>query len=141
MSTHDEPLSVNEECSVCRSPLLLEACGKLPCSHDLHVDCMHALRSFGLTSDVCPTCRAGPPDGWDGAHDEATRRFLVVERACARGDSSWEGLTAAEAAEVEAARAGWLAAARQGNHPFAQNSLGLLYVLGRGGGAAAPPMA
>jgi TPR repeat protein len=98
-----------------------------------HAACVAELRKFKL-KQACPLCRTPLPPGPDKLFEDATLRYLVVDRRVERGKASWGALTKDEQRELHAAVGGWRAAADQG-HAMAQYNLGLSFAQRRGGDA------
>jgi hypothetical protein len=64
-----------------------------------HAACVAELRKFKL-KQVCPLCRTPLPPGPDKLHEEATLRYLVLDRRVERGKASWGALTKDEQGEM-----------------------------------------
>jgi TPR repeat protein len=64
-------------------------------------------------------------------YEDATLRYLVIERRVERGKASWSALTKDEQRELYTAVDGWRAAAAQGYAPAAAH-LGFMLAKGRG---------
>jgi TPR repeat protein len=125
-----EAASEGEDCPICLEPVALASATTLPCDHMFHAACVADLRKFKLKK-VCPLCRTPLPPGPDKLHEEATLRYMVVERRVERGKASWGALTKDEQREMHDAVDGWRAAAAQG-HSEAQVHLGHMSYQGRG---------
>ena len=95
-----------------------------------HAACVAELRKFKL-KQACPLCRTPLPPGPEKLYEEATLRYMVVQRRVERGKASWGALTKDEQRELHAAVGGLRAAADQG-HAQAQYNLGVMFDQGRG---------
>ena len=99
-----------------------------------HRECVEKLRKFGI-SQACPMCRAELPPGPEKLHDDALRRWFVLEKRYGQGSHrSWRrvsnGGDRRELAEVMRIIHD---AADQG-HGQAQFNLGVMYENGQGVG-------
>jgi len=119
-----------EECSICLDSISEASTCTLQCTHVFHAACMEELRKFGMTQ-ACPLCRTPLPPGPAQLNEEAIYRFVMVGRLVERGGASWSALPAKAQSEVDAAIAGWQAAAEQG-FAEAQRNLGQLFDFGYG---------
>jgi hypothetical protein len=125
MSPRKGAASEGEECPICLDPVAVASATTLPCAHVFHAACVAELRKFGV-KQACPLCRAPLPPGPEKLHEEATRRYFVVNRRVERGKASWGALTKTEQQEMNAVVDGWRAAAAQG-HAMAQFALGSMF--------------
>ena len=121
---------VGDKCSICLDSLAAAQVTTLQCAHIFHIACVSELRKFGVTQ-ACPLCRTPLLAGPEKVCEEASRRYLVVDRMVARGEASWSALPAAAQHEVDEVVTGWRTAADQG-HAEAQNYLGYIFDTGRG---------
>jgi len=80
---------------------------------------------------TCPLCRSPLTPGPVELFDEATRRYVMVQRRVLRGLASWSALPTSAQLEMDAAITGWRAAADQGS-AMAQFLLGDVYEKGCG---------
>jgi len=101
----------NQECSICLAYVTGPTTCILPCLHTFHVKCVEDLRAFGV-AQVCPMCRAKLPPGPEELFDEATRRFLKLEKQGSMG--CWSSLSIAQREEVNEVTSTWRVAADQG---------------------------
>jgi TPR repeat protein len=95
-----------------------------------HAACVAELQKLKL-KQACPLCRTPLPPGPEKLYEEATLRYMVVQRRVERGNASWGALTKDEQRELHAAVGRWRAAADQ-EHAEAQYNLGLSFDQGRG---------
>jgi len=119
-----------QECSICLVSLTNATATTLQCAHVFHATCVADLQKFGVEQS-CPLCRAPLPPGPEQLNEEAARRYTVVYRLVKRGEASWSTLPIRAQHELEAAVAGWRAAAEQGNLSAVHN-MGNLYHEGSG---------
>ena len=122
--------AAGEKCSICLDPLADSS--TLECNHVFHVACVAELRKLGV-EQTCPLCRAPLPAGPEQLNEEAARRYVVALRLVAQGKATWSALPAKAQQEVDAAVAGWQAAAEQG---FVEAMLHLGHVFEEGHGVA-----
>jgi len=108
-------VGASDKCAICQDLLVTDAsvC-TLPCDHVFHGECVIELRKFGITQ-ACPVCRAVIPAGLGKMFDEATRRFVVIQKLVERGKASWSTLPEWAQKELDASMAGWRTAANKGN--------------------------
>jgi hypothetical protein len=119
-----------EKCSICLHLLSEEATYTLPCTHVFHGACVSELRKLGV-KQACPLCRAPLPPGPEKVFEESTRRYIVVKQLVDRGYASWSALPTSAQQSIDAAVAGWRAAADEG-FILAQHALGNAYFTGQG---------
>ena len=101
-------------CTICLDPLVGEnLCCTLPCTHVFHSSCVADLRKFGV-QQVCPLCRVPLPSGLAKAFEDVTLRFMGIRQLVETGRASWSRLPEWAQREVDAAIAGWRAAAKEG---------------------------
>jgi len=122
--------NAGDKCAICLDVLLKEPASTLDCAHSFHSSCVAELKNSGV-NQVCPLCRIPLQPGPEQLFEEATRRYMVVDRLVERGGASWSALPPAAQLEVEAAIAGWRAAAEQGSQ-WAQVNLAVQLNRGRG---------
>jgi hypothetical protein len=68
-------------------------------STTIHASCVDGLRSLG-TKQVCPMCRVELPPGREKLLDEATRRYLEMQRQVDSAQALWSELTKAQQLEM-----------------------------------------
>jgi hypothetical protein len=102
-----------EDCPICLDPVALASATTLPCAHVFHAACVAELRKFKL-KQACPLCRTPLPPSPEKLLEEATLRYVVLNRRVERGKASWGALTKDEQQEMYAVESGWRAAAAQG---------------------------
>ena len=122
--------SVMEKCAICLELLSKESACALPCAHVFHGKCVSELRKFGV-EQACPLCRTLLPPGPEKVFEESSRRYVLILRQIETDRASWSALSASAQREVDAAIAGWQAAAEEG-HLQAQFNLGVIFKEGRG---------
>ena len=122
--------AAEEECIICLDSLNKAPITKLKCTHVFHAECVEELRKFGV-KQACPLCRSPLPAGPEQLNEEATRRYLVIDRQVAQGKASWSSLSPALQREIGEVIAGWRSAADQ-DFALAQYNLGLMFMHGRG---------
>jgi len=122
--------ATGEKCAICQDTLADASSVTLPCTHVFHGPCVSELRKFGV-QQVCPLCRVSLPLGPEKVFEEATRRFMVIDRLVETGRMSWSGLPDWAQRELDAVIAGWRDAADQ-RHADAQYNLGSMFANGRG---------
>jgi len=105
--------ATGEKCAICQGMLGETSSITLPCTHVFHGNCVSELCKFGV-QQVCPLCRIPLPPGPEKVCEEATRRYMVIDRLVETGRASWSALPDWAQREVDAAVAGWRAAANQG---------------------------
>jgi len=137
-SKNDTPdaASTGGKCAICQGMLSGASTCTLPCAHAFHKTCVAELRKFGV-QQVCPLCRIPLPPGAKKVYDEATRRFVAIQRQVNQGNTSWSALSPSMQQEMDEVATGWQEAADQGL-PQAYFSLGFLNETGYGGAKNAP---
>jgi len=132
VANHDASSAPSTEgrCAICQDQLNAASATTLPCNHVFHKICVAELRKYGIVQ-VCPLCRGPLPPGPEKIHEEAARRYMVVLRQAVQGKASWAALPASAQHELDAAIAGWRAAAGDG-YASAQLALGEMFAIGRG---------
>jgi hypothetical protein len=124
-------LAENDNCGLCKESLIFSSASTLPCGHVFHDDCVEVLRSFGVLTHACPTCRPLGNKGPSQANEDAARLYIVVERRVNRGDATWDSLSPEDRSVVVEAVKLWEESAGDGNLN-AQNNIGMLYLHGKG---------
>jgi TPR repeat protein len=119
-----------EDGPICLDPVVLASATTLPCAHVFHAACVAELQKFKL-KQACPLCRTPLPPGPGKLHEDATLRYLVVDRRVERGKASWGALTKDEQREMHAAVGGWRAVCSARGLAQAQCNLGNMFGRGR----------
>jgi len=122
--------SAMETCVICLELVLEEFSCTLPCGHVFHGTCVSELRKFGV-EQACPLCRTPLPLGPEKIFEEATWHYVAACQMIKRSRASWSTFPAFVQRELDAAIAGWRAAAEDG-HAAAQFNLGRIYEEGCG---------
>ena len=104
-----------DDCPICLELVApVESC-KLPCKHSFHVDCVAALRRYGV-SKACPMCRSGLPTPSEDIFENATRRFVLLEQKQQKNkEQNWAKLSVNQLEEMSECLRLWTCAADQGN--------------------------
>jgi len=126
-------VQADDNCSLCKESLIFSSTSTLPCGHSFHDDCVEVLRSLGVLSQVCSSCRSNTNDSNKGTqlNEEASRIFLVIERRVSRSETNWNFLSSEDQMSINEAISIWNEATSLGNLN-AMNNMGLLYLHGRG---------
>ena len=122
--------ATGEECSICLGSLANASATTLQCTHVFHFECVAELRKFGV-KQACPLCRTPLAPGPEKLNDEASLRYMIIDRMVTRGLASWSTLPPEAQSEVDAAISIWQAAAEQGS-AMAQHNLGCVLQEGCG---------
>ena len=124
------PVAAEEKCAICLNLLSDEPASTLSCTHVFHTSCVLELQKLDV-KQACPLCRSSLTPGPVELFDEATRRYVMVQRRVLRGLATWSALPTSAQLEMDAAITGWRAAADQGS-AMAQFLLGDVYEKGHG---------
>ena len=113
-------------------PLSRSPSQTLPCTHVYHIECVGRLRSFGI-SQACPMCRAELPPGPEKLHEDAVRRFMVLQNRYGQGDDKqWRKITSKKDRRGSDEVTRMVQDAADLGHATAQCCLGVMYRNGQG---------
>jgi TPR repeat protein len=119
-----------EICAICQYPVSDAPSKPLPCSHVYHVACVEKLRSYDI-KQVCPTCRVDLPPGSEQLFEEATYRYIVLDRRYGQGGQKpWRRITNADDRRVNREMLRMTTEAAEQGHARAQCHLGTIYTRG-----------
>jgi len=85
-------------CAICHENFSLHQTVELPCKHTFHTRCVSGMRKFAQKQN-CPVCRTElPPRPWF-AHEDAMRRYAIIERRLELEGRDWTALSKDEMVE------------------------------------------
>jgi hypothetical protein len=121
------------QCTICLDldPIPTSLACQLGCPHHFHKICVEGIKEWGISDNICPDCRPPIEQSAQQLFEVAVRRLFVLERRCARDDSSWDALAESEETDMNEILRILRDTSAEGHGP-STCALGLLSHLGHG---------